>query len=630
MLIGCTQDPSNADAFSYLGHYSLRVERDVAKATRCYLKSLSLDAANREAGPVLADLYLCHEQSEESAKVCEAATAANQRADWAWIRLGRHYRSLYHHMQQSGSANAALTHGTPNSLLRRSVTAYQNALRSRPHDPACWEELAQAYNGFGQFMAALKSLTHAIQLDPDSAEADVRRYQLASTELSLGMADEAIGLLSQLSRLPNELRSQLPADAAAAAISGAPAISIPAAYGHSGPTTTLPAGADSKSDSKTRSELAKSSAEAKESLPAALTTAPTIEISEPEAVRPIRRKPASAGTGTGTGSGTGSGSGGDDTSKPRAAFFPAIKLLADALYSRARLQFTDGAYAAAHQTIHACLWTLRAGFDILRTSAVTASASTAGAWSSASADVWSSSDLSSLPAGLIPLALAPSLRSTNTVSMHKLYGDAYALLSQFPAPVLPPTDRPLAPDADADADAVAGVAGVAGVARNFLSATVNVDARHTCLVRADRAYAKAIHIAPSSTAGAALIWYDRAVIGLRGFHVWQSADRTAETAQWWQTRAISCIKSAIALDPHNASFWNVLGVVYPSDRPEIRQHCFIQALKIASAAAGGGAATADSWINIGSLYMSIGERELTRDCFERAQSADPQKPVRSS
>jgi tetratricopeptide (TPR) repeat protein len=90
---GGAQDPSNSDAFAFLGHYSLRVESDVAKATRCYLKALSVDAANREAGPVMADLYLCHDQSEEALRVCERATAANARADWAWIRLGRAYRA---------------------------------------------------------------------------------------------------------------------------------------------------------------------------------------------------------------------------------------------------------------------------------------------------------------------------------------------------------------------------------------------------------------------------------------------------------------------------------------------------------------------------------------------------------
>ncbi len=63
--------------------------------------------------------------------------------------------------------------------------------------------------------------------------------------------------------------------------------------------------------------------------------------------------------------------------------------------------------------------------------------------------------------------------------------------------------------------------------------SLSTASKHTCLMRADRAYTKALHFAPAASAaangaagagagagGSALLWFDRAVIGLRGVNLW--------------------------------------------------------------------------------------------------------------
>jgi hypothetical protein len=256
-------------------------------------------------------------------------------------------------------------------------------------------------------MAALKSLTHAIQLDPDSPESDVRRYQLATTELSLGMTEEAIALLSQLSRLPSALRPVASSTSSAGLPAALPL--MPAAYSHtsSAPAPT-PAGGSTQLESKGGA--------------AADTSARVIEVDEaPVTAAKAPRKAAAAG---------------DSTAKP---FFPAIKLLSDALYARARNEFAQGAYSAAHTSVHACLWSLHAGLHVLRTTPTLtdSKAGSAGAGAGYSQQSFSSSDLGSLPPALVPLPPPPAQRFTNLVSLHKLMGDAYALLAQLSAPVVP-------------------------------------------------------------------------------------------------------------------------------------------------------------------------------------------------
>jgi tetratricopeptide (TPR) repeat protein len=82
-----------------------------------------------------------------------------------------------------------------NREFKDSIISYQHALRVTPKNSLCWEELAEAYSGEGQYMAALKSYIRASELDPTN---QIIQYQLAQTQLIIGMRMEAINGLEQI------------------------------------------------------------------------------------------------------------------------------------------------------------------------------------------------------------------------------------------------------------------------------------------------------------------------------------------------------------------------------------------------------------------------------------------------
>jgi superkiller protein 3 len=143
---------------------------------------LASNPGNRQAGRSLCALYESDGLASElilARAVCVNAVTHDPIAFWAWSRLGRYQR---------GAAEYA-----------DAVISYQNALRGRPRDATGWEELGEAYNAQGKYIAGLKALTRAVELRPTSAA----RYQLASTQLLLGLRTEAVTTLRALVVVPS-------------------------------------------------------------------------------------------------------------------------------------------------------------------------------------------------------------------------------------------------------------------------------------------------------------------------------------------------------------------------------------------------------------------------------------------
>lgn len=80
--------------------------------------------------------------------------------------------------------------------------------------------------------------------------------------------------------------------------------------------------------------------------------------------------------------------------------------------------------------------------------------------------------------------------------------------------------------------------------------------------------------------------------------------------------AVRCFKRAIELEAGNAEFWNALGVVTSEVAPKIAQHSFIRSLFLNER-------SAQTWTNLGTLYLLQGDSSLANEAFTRAQSADP-------
>ena len=80
--------------------------------------------------------------------------------------------------------------------------------------------------------------------------------------------------------------------------------------------------------------------------------------------------------------------------------------------------------------------------------------------------------------------------------------------------------------------------------------------------------------------------------------------------------AVRCFKRAIELEAGNAEFWNALGVVTSEVAPKIAQHSFIRSLFLNER-------SAQTWTNLGTLYLLQNDSSLANEAFTRAQSADP-------
>ena len=77
----------------------------------------------------------------------------------------------------------------------KAAQAYQIALRADPTDVSAWVQLGEAYVKCGRQVAGLKTLQHALELDPSSWMA---RYDIGEIHTQLGSYDQAIEAYEQI------------------------------------------------------------------------------------------------------------------------------------------------------------------------------------------------------------------------------------------------------------------------------------------------------------------------------------------------------------------------------------------------------------------------------------------------
>ena len=81
--------------------------------------------------------------------------------------------------------------------------------------------------------------------------------------------------------------------------------------------------------------------------------------------------------------------------------------------------------------------------------------------------------------------------------------------------------------------------------------------------------------------------------------------------------AVRCFKRAIELEAGNFEFWNALGVVTSELNPKVAQHSFVRSLHLNER-------SAQTWTNLGVLYLLQNDYQLANEAFTRAQSNDPE------
>ncbi|QSZ31450.1 hypothetical protein DSL72_001015 [Monilinia vaccinii-corymbosi] len=135
-----------------------------------------------------------------------------------------------------------------------------------------------------------------------------------------------------------------------------------------------------------------------------------------------------------------------------------------------------------------------------------------------------------------------------------------------------------------------------------------------CLHAAILAHKRAVHASSHDTHAQAVAYYNLGWIEYRA-HVCLSPSLKKKSTRY-QKAAVRCFKRAIELEAGNSEFWNALGVVTSELNPKVAQHSFVRSLYLNER-------SAQTWSNLGTLYLLQNDYQLANDAFTRAQSTDP-------
>ena len=171
-------NPNYSSNYAYLGHYYQDIEKDEERCIKCYKKAVLLNPLEDEAGSKLGDIYIKKGQLTLAASLFKDATSRNNRAGWAWSKLGFYQQSQ--------------------NMLDESILSFQHALRVKPQDALCWEGLGESYKQEGKYLAALKAFSRAIELDPSLVFSMVQsayiKFQLSEFDDSIDIYEKVISI----------------------------------------------------------------------------------------------------------------------------------------------------------------------------------------------------------------------------------------------------------------------------------------------------------------------------------------------------------------------------------------------------------------------------------------------------
>ncbi|PNS21345.1 Superkiller protein 3 [Sphaceloma murrayae] len=125
------------------------------------------------------------------------------------------------------------------------------------------------------------------------------------------------------------------------------------------------------------------------------------------------------------------------------------------------------------------------------------------------------------------------------------------------------------------------------------------------------AYKRAIHCCSHDIHAQAVAWYN---LGWAEYRVY--CDLDGARGKQFSLASVRCFKRAIELEAGNSEFWNALGVVTSSLNVKVAQHAFVRSLYLNER-------SAQTWTNLGVLYLINNDHELAHQAFGRAQSTDP-------
>ena len=162
-------NPKYAPTFCLLGQYYLHVEKDDVRAEKCFAKAVSVDGSNEKSINELYTFWVSRNMIDKVIPLLHKSVTTLPRSFWLWKQLGILSLWLGKHSD--------------------AVTQLQMSLRIESKDPIVWTSLGEAYNAEGKYMAAVKALDRALEIDGGYIHA---KYLKGKVNQKLGLWTEAI------------------------------------------------------------------------------------------------------------------------------------------------------------------------------------------------------------------------------------------------------------------------------------------------------------------------------------------------------------------------------------------------------------------------------------------------------
>ena len=146
---------------------------------KCYTKAVSINPTDSDAAQSLCSIWISQGKLKEAIDLLQQFIEVIPRSKWAWKQLG-----ILELTESPASA----------------ITRFQTSLRILPDDSVSWSCLGDAYAREGKYVAALKALDRAKELDPAEYSAD---FLKARVHQKLGQFEESLACYeSVLSQIP--------------------------------------------------------------------------------------------------------------------------------------------------------------------------------------------------------------------------------------------------------------------------------------------------------------------------------------------------------------------------------------------------------------------------------------------
>ncbi|KAK9457891.1 hypothetical protein V1511DRAFT_491157 [Dipodascopsis uninucleata] len=182
-------NPNFSSAYTSLGIYYADILHDDVRASKCFHKAFELNATEAEAARRLAEIFANDQEWELVEMIASRFADAERKLNVPGNESSWQYKVLGISYLQSRN-------------LPLSIQSFQSALRVNSRDSNSWTGLGEAYAASGRYLAAIKALQRATELDPESWYS---KFYLGVVQRRLSEFDQAEQTLrSVLSIVPKE------------------------------------------------------------------------------------------------------------------------------------------------------------------------------------------------------------------------------------------------------------------------------------------------------------------------------------------------------------------------------------------------------------------------------------------